>query len=67
LYSLSTEDSENPKTKTRELKYDIRANKPSPNVKVKSYMLKVALYQGVELPSKSQFYYIIASCGPYEV
>jgi len=67
LYSLSTEDSENPKTKTRELKYDVRANRPSPNVKVKSYMLKVALYQGVELPNKAQGYYVIATCGPYEV
>lgn len=42
---------------------------PSPNVKVKSYLLKVALYEGVELPTLKKYteFQIVASCGPYEV
>ena len=44
LQMIETCDSDNPKTKTRDLKYDIQTN-PSPNVRVKSYLLKLALYE----------------------
>lgn len=68
LYKVSTKDDENPRTFTKELKFDLAMN-PSPAVPVKSYLLKVALYEAVELPELSHYhsYSIVASCGPYEV
>jgi hypothetical protein len=66
LYSIETQNSENPRTIRKDLKFDVRSN-PSPNVRVKSYILKLALYEGVELPVTDKEYYIVASCGPYEV
>jgi hypothetical protein len=68
LVSINTSDSDNPKTKIRDLKFDVTTN-PSPNVKVKSYLLKIALYEGLEIPELKKYsdYQIIASCGPYEV
>jgi hypothetical protein len=50
------------------LKFDLQVN-PSPNVVVKGYLLKIALYEGLELPEIDKYskFAIVAACGPYEV
>jgi hypothetical protein len=65
FYSVTTCDDENPKSGTKDLKFSFPAN-PSPNVKEKAYMLKVALYEGIELPEFDEFS-IHVTCGPYEI
>ena len=39
---------------------------PSPNVKEKAYKLKIALYEGVELPEFEEVC-VHVCCGPYEI
>jgi hypothetical protein len=64
LYTVISADDENPKSGTKDLKFKFPSN-PSPSVKEKAYLLKVALYEGVELPDLDEFCIIVA-CGPYE-
>lgn len=65
LYSVTTHDQENPKSGTKDLKFSFPAN-PSPSVVEKGYRLKIALYEGVELPEFEQFCIHVA-VGPYDV
>lgn len=65
LYTVETKDSDNPLTGTREL-HSVH-NVTDETVRVKLYLLKVALYEGVELPELFKNYAVVASCGPYEV
>lgn len=64
LYSISTNNEENPKSGTTDIQFSF-PSKPSPNPKEKGYLLKVALYEGVELPEMEEFS-IHITCGPYE-
>ena len=66
LYQVTTHDQEKPKSGTKDLKFTFPSH-PSPNVKEKAYLLKVALYEGMELPDTAENYCIIVSCGPWEV
>lgn len=65
LYSVMSMDDENPKVGVKDLKFSFPAH-PSPNPREKTYCLKIALYEGVELPEKENLC-IHVSCGPYEV
>jgi hypothetical protein len=49
LYSVMTMDHENPKSGTTDLKFSFPSN-PAPSPKEKAYLLKIALYEGIELP-----------------
>jgi hypothetical protein len=64
LYSVTTHDEENPKSTSTDLKFSFPSN-PAPYPKEKAYLLKVALYEGIELPEFEEFA-ITVSCGPYE-
>jgi len=65
LYSVQTHNEENPKSGTKDLKFSFPSH-PSPNVKEKAYKLKIALYEGVELPEFDEVC-IHVCCGPYEI
>ena len=64
LYGVTTHDEENPKSCTNDIKFSFPSH-PSPNVKEKAYLLKVALYEGIELPELENLC-IHVTCGPYE-
>lgn len=64
LYSIASHDEEKPRSGTKNIKFNFPQN-PSPNPKEKAYLLKVALYEGVELPDFEEFS-IHVTCGPYE-
>ena len=64
LYNISSHDEEKPRSGTKDLKFSFPQN-PVPYPKEKAYLLKVALYEGVELPEFEQFSIHVA-CGPYE-
>jgi len=64
LYSVTTADDENPKSGTKDLTFKFPSH-PSPSVREKAYLLKVALYEGVELPDVEEVC-VIVTCGPYE-
>jgi hypothetical protein len=49
LYSAITMEHENPKSGTNDLKFSF-PSKPVPNPVEKSYRLKIALYEAIELP-----------------
>ena len=63
LYSVSTQNHENPKSGTTDLKFSFPAN-PSPNPVEKAYFLKIALYEGIELPDVDEVA-VHVSCGPF--
>lgn len=65
LYSISSYNEENPKSGIKDLKFSFPSH-PSPNVKEKGYLLKIALYEGIELPDFDEFC-VHVCCGPYEV
>lgn len=64
LYGVTTMDHENPKTAVTDLKFSFPSN-PSPNPKEKAYCLKMALYEGIELPEFEKLC-VHVTCGPYE-
>lgn len=64
LYSITTADEDKPKSCTKDLKFSF-PSKPSPNPKEKAYLLKIALYEGIELPDLEEVSIHVA-CGPYE-
>lgn len=64
LYSVTTHDDENPKCQTKDLKFNFPAN-PSPSIPEKTYRLKIALYEGVELPDFDSFS-IHVEVGPFQ-
>ena len=66
FYSVTTMDDEKPRCVTKDLKFSFPSN-PTPNIKEKAYLLKVALYEGIELPEAREEYAIHVTCGPYEV
>lgn len=39
----------------------------SPNVRERTYSLKIALYEGIELPDGFEEVCIHVACGPYEI
>jgi hypothetical protein len=65
LYSVGSHNEDKPKSKAKDLKFSF-PSLPSPNPKERSYMLKIALYEGLELPEFEEFS-IHVTCGPYEV
>ena len=64
LYGITTHNQDNPKTLTQDIEFKF-PRKPSPNAKERTYLLKVALYEGIELPDFDEFAVHIA-CGPYQ-
>jgi C2 domain/FerI (NUC094) domain len=66
LCSVETLDSDNPMTKTVDI--PVKDGVLTNTIPVKAYSLKIALYEGIELPelTKDQVA-IVATCGPYEV
>ena len=54
LFSISSQDHENPKTGTADLKFTFPSN-PQPSLPKKGYLFKMALYEGVELPEFDEF------------
>ncbi len=65
LYSINSHDEEAPKAFTKDLKFSFPSH-PSPSVVEKAYRLKIALYEGVELPDFDTFC-IHVGVGPYEI
>jgi hypothetical protein len=63
LYSVTTHDDENPKSGTKDLKFSFPSN-PSPSIPEKTYRLKMALYEGIELPDLDS-YCIHVEVGPF--
>ena len=63
LYSVTTHDEENPKCYTKDLKFSFPSN-PSPSVSERAYRLKIALYEGIELPDFENFC-IQVEVGPF--
>lgn len=64
LYNIGSNDQENPKSLTQDIKFNF-PSKPSPNPREKAYLLKVALYEGIELPEFEELS-VHVTCGPYE-
>jgi len=64
LYGVTTHDEEKAKSEVTDLVYSFPSN-PAPNPQEKQYMIKVALYEGVELPDVDNAC-IHVCCGPYE-
>lgn len=65
LYNISSKNEEAPKSGSKDIKFTF-PSRPSPNPKERSYVLKIALYEGIELPERDSFCIHIA-CGPYEM
>jgi len=66
LYSIETHDDENPKSATTDLTFTFPRN-PEPSTPEKTYIIKCALYEGIELPDNFKEYSFHIACGPYEV
>jgi len=66
LYSVVTHNEENPKSGTKDLKFTFPSN-PTPRVRERSYQIKMALYEGIELPEGFEEVCVHLCCGPYEV
>jgi len=63
LYQVTTHDEEKPKSGTKDLVFRFPQN-PSPSVPERAYLLKIALYEGVELPEFDNLCIHVA-CGPF--
>jgi hypothetical protein len=64
LYNITTHDDDKPRNGVIDIKFHFPAY-PSPSVKERTYLLKVALYEGIVLPDFDEFS-IYVTCGPYE-
>jgi hypothetical protein len=66
LWQIETYDQEGPKNQVKDLKFSLPFN-ASPNPKERGYLLRVELYEGIELPDTNDEYSVHITCGPYIV
>ena len=63
LYSIKTENQREPKTETKDLKFKFPEN-PQPQSEQKSYLLRVDIFEGHELPARDRAI-VHVIIGPY--